>query len=230
VLLSRSTAGIVADGQIPDVAVRDLGDHLLKDLDGRERIFELVAEGLASDFPPLRTIDEQVPLTGTVTIVMTEGRRMMRLAEELEPEVFGALLTEYQRLLGQVLESMGGREVNFAWDSSMAAFPTARQAALAAVAAQRALKTHEWPHGRELTMSVGLHSGTAGIGWVGRAVLRCIDLCDAAEGGQIFMTQAVSGLLEEEDLGELVMRDLGEVPMRKSDQNVRAYELFMPAE
>jgi class 3 adenylate cyclase len=230
VLLSRSTAGIVADGQIPDVAVRDLGEHQLKDIDGRERIFELVAEGLASDFPPLRTIDDQIPLTGTVTIVITEGRRMMRLAQELAPEVFGALLKDYQRLLRQVLESMGGREVEVASDTAMAAFPTAQQAALAAVAAQRAVADHEWPHGRELAMSVGLHSGTAGVGWVGPAVVRCSELCDAAEGGQIFVTQAVSSLLEEEDLGELVVRDRGEVPLRRSDEKIRAYELVMPAE
>jgi len=230
VLLSRSTAGIVADGQIPKVAVRDLGEHGLKDIDGRERIFELVGEGLASDFPPLRTIDEQIPLTGTVTVVVTEGRRMMRLARELAPDVFGAILNEYQRLLRQVLESMGGREVDFSFDSAMAAFPTAKQAALAAVAAQRALAAHEWPHGRRLAMSVGLHSGTAGVGWAGTAVLRCAELCDAAEGGQIFMTQAVSSLLEEEDLGELEVRDLGEVPLRRSEQKTRAYELVMPAE
>jgi class 3 adenylate cyclase len=230
VLLSRSAAGIIADGQIPDVTVRDLGEHRLKDIDGGERIFELVAEGLASDFPPLRTIDEQIPLTGTVTIVMTEGRRMMRLAHELAPEVFGALLKEYQLLLRQVLESTGGRDLSFAWDSSMAAFPTAKQAALAAVAAQRAVAGHEWPQGREVAMSVGLHSGTAGVGWVGRAVLRCIELCDAAEGGEIFLTQAVSSLLEEEDLGELVVRDVGEVPVRRSDQKIRAYKLVMPAE
>jgi class 3 adenylate cyclase len=129
-----------------------------------------------------------------------------------------------------MLESMGGREVSFAWDSTMAAFPTAKEAALAAVAAHRAVAAHEWPHGRKLAISVGLHSGTAGVGWVGRAVLRCTELCDAAEGGQIFVTQAVSSLLEEEDLGELMVQDRGEVPLRKSDQKVPAYELVMPTD
>jgi class 3 adenylate cyclase len=166
--------------------------------------------------------------TGTVTIVVAEGRRMMRLADELAPETFGMLLEEYQRLLRQVLESTGGREVDIDGDTAMAAFPTAKQAALAAVAAQRAVAEHEWPHGRELAMSVGLDSGSAGAGSVGPAVARCEQLCDAAEGGQIFVTQAVRSLLDEEDLGELVLRDLGEVPLRRSDQKIRAYELVMP--
>jgi hypothetical protein len=60
VLLSRSTVGIFDDEEIPGVVVRDLGEHWLKDIDRPERIFELVVEGLLSDFPPLRTIDQQV--------------------------------------------------------------------------------------------------------------------------------------------------------------------------
>jgi class 3 adenylate cyclase len=160
--------------------------------------------------------------TETVTIVVAEGRRMMRLAGELAPEVFDALLEEYQRLLRQALESMGGHELDFDGDTAMAVFPTAKQAALAAVAAQRAVAAHEWPHGRELAMSVGLDSGTA--------VARCEELCDAAEGGEIFVTQAVGSLLEQEDLGDLVLRDRGEVPLRRTDQKIRAYELVTPAE
>jgi class 3 adenylate cyclase len=169
------------------------------------------------------------PAPGTVTLVVAEGRRMMRLAAELAPETFDALLEEYHRLLREVLESMGGSEVSFDGDTARAAFPSARQAARAAVAAQRAVAAHEWPHGRELAMSVGLDSGPPGGGWDGPVVARCEELCDAAEGGQVFVTQAVSSSLEGEDLGELTMQDLGEVPLRRSDQTVRAYELVMPA-
>ncbi len=167
--------------------------------------------------------------TGTVTIFVGEGRRMMRLAGELSPEIFAALLEEYHRLLRQVLESMGGRDVDFDSDTAMAVFPTAKEAALAAVAAQRAVAAHEWPHGRELAMSVGLDCGAAEAGWDGPVVARCEELCDAAEGGQVFVTQAVSSSLDGEDLGELVLRDLGEAPLRRTDQTTRAYELVIPA-
>jgi class 3 adenylate cyclase len=168
--------------------------------------------------------------TGTVTIVVAEGRRMMRLARELAPDEFDALLEEFQRLLRHVLESMGGREVDLDSDTAMAVFMNARQAALAAVAAQRAVAAHEWPHGRELAMSVGVDSGPVGVGRVGPVVVRCEELCDAAEGGEIFVTQTASSLLEAEDLGDLELRDRGEVQLRRSDQKIRAYELVMPAE
>jgi class 3 adenylate cyclase len=228
VLLARSTAGIVDDEEIAGVAVRDLGEHRLKDIDRPERIFQLVIEGLPSEFPALRTVDQQIPLSGTVTVVVTEGRRVMRLARELAPDVFGALISEYQRLVQGVFESMGGQQVEAAGDSASAVFATAKQAALAAAAAQRAVATHEWPQGLKLAISVGLHSGEAGVGWAGVAAIRCADLCDAAEGGQILLTQVAAGLLEEENLGAMLVRDLGEMPLRRSEQKIRAYELVIP--
>ena len=98
VLLSRSTTGILDDEEIPGTGLRDLGEHRLKDFDRPERIFQLVIDGLAADFPPLRAMSAQLPLAGTVTIVMVEGRRVMRLSRELSPAVFGALLNDYRRV------------------------------------------------------------------------------------------------------------------------------------
>ena len=93
----------------------------------------------------------------------------MRLSRDLTPDLFDALLSEYQRLLRRLFEEMGGREVEVSGDSALAAFPTAKQAARAAVAAQRAVAAQEWPNGLRLAISVGLHSGQVGIGLVGSA-------------------------------------------------------------
>ena len=146
VLLSGATAGVVDDVEIGDVALRDLGEYLLKDFDRPERLFQLIISGLASDFPPLRAINQQPPLSGTVTIVLTEGRRMMRLVKELPHEHFETLINEYHRLVSQALVTAGGRGVETAGDSVAAGFATAREALLGAVAAQRALATHQWPY------------------------------------------------------------------------------------
>jgi class 3 adenylate cyclase len=228
VLLSRATAGIVDDDDIAGVSLRDLGEHWLKDFDRPERIFQLNVEGLRTEFPPLRAIDRQPPLRGTVTVVMAEGRRMMRLMNELPREHFGALLMEYQRLLPRVFEEMGGREIDVAGDSVAAGFATAKEAAFAAAAAQRAVAAHDWPYDRRPAISVGVHSGEAGIGWLGPAAIRCSELCDAAEGGQIFLSQATASLLEDAALGELFLRDLGERKMRRVARTVRAHELVLP--
>jgi predicted ATPase/class 3 adenylate cyclase len=50
VLLSRVTRDLVLDA----FATRDLGEHLLKDIDAPERLFQLLGTGLRSTFPPPR--------------------------------------------------------------------------------------------------------------------------------------------------------------------------------
>jgi WD40 repeat protein/class 3 adenylate cyclase/energy-coupling factor transporter ATP-binding protein EcfA2 len=47
-----------------DGALRDLGEHHLKDLPDAERLFQLVADGLPSSFPPLRVHEETVEAAG----------------------------------------------------------------------------------------------------------------------------------------------------------------------
>ncbi len=57
VLLSAPTRMLV-EGSLPDgVALRDMGEHRLKDLSRPEQLAMLVIEGLPTVFPPLRTLD-----------------------------------------------------------------------------------------------------------------------------------------------------------------------------
>ena len=56
-LLSRSTYELVHDSLPAGVQLRDLGEHLLRDLQQPEHIFQLIAPGLPSDFPPIKTLD-----------------------------------------------------------------------------------------------------------------------------------------------------------------------------
>ena len=53
-LLSLTTQELVRDHLPPGVALRDLGEHHLKDLTQPEQIFQLIATDLPIDFPPLR--------------------------------------------------------------------------------------------------------------------------------------------------------------------------------
>jgi hypothetical protein len=60
VLLSSATHELVREHLPPGVALRELGEHYLKDLIQPEQIFQLVAADLPADFPPLRTGPERV--------------------------------------------------------------------------------------------------------------------------------------------------------------------------
>ena len=55
VLVSQTTRELLRDDPIPDVSLRDLGEHQLKDLDEPEHLYQLVAPGLREDFPELKT-------------------------------------------------------------------------------------------------------------------------------------------------------------------------------
>lgn len=65
VLLSEATRA--AAKLPPGVALRDLGEHRLKDLAGPEWIFQLEIDGLANDFPPLNSLETPTNLPASVT-------------------------------------------------------------------------------------------------------------------------------------------------------------------
>ena len=59
VLLSAATHELVRDHLPAGTALRDMGEHRLKDLIRPEHVFQLVAPDLPSDFPPLRTLENR---------------------------------------------------------------------------------------------------------------------------------------------------------------------------
>src|SRR5207247_82953 len=60
VLLSSTTRELAEEDLPPGVAIRDLGERRLKDLDQTQCLYQLVIEGLASEFKPLRTLDVEL--------------------------------------------------------------------------------------------------------------------------------------------------------------------------
>ncbi len=58
-LISSSTRELVADELPGDVALKDLGEHRLKDLDRPEHLFQLVVGDLRADFPPLASLSPE---------------------------------------------------------------------------------------------------------------------------------------------------------------------------
>ncbi len=91
VLLSATSRALV-EGSLPDgVALREMGEHRLKDLSRPERIWDLVIEGIASDFPPLRTLNA-VPNNLPMQLTSFLGRQR-EIAESRQLLIDGRLLT-----------------------------------------------------------------------------------------------------------------------------------------
>jgi YVTN family beta-propeller protein len=59
ILLSSSTRDVVEDDLPAGQGLVDLGENRLKDLPRPERVFQLLADDLPTEFPPLKTVDEQ---------------------------------------------------------------------------------------------------------------------------------------------------------------------------
>jgi predicted ATPase/class 3 adenylate cyclase len=57
ILLSLSTYELVRDQLPQGVELRDMGERRLRDLFRPEHVYQVVADGLPSDFPPLKTLD-----------------------------------------------------------------------------------------------------------------------------------------------------------------------------
>jgi class 3 adenylate cyclase len=230
VLLSRSTAGLVDEDEVPGVAVRDLGEHLLKDLERPERIYQVVAEGLAEDFPPIKTVTEiarrgDVP-TGTVSFVSTDMvgfRQLLRMGTDY----YAAVMEEHDRLLRGAFEKEG-YVVDVAGDSFLVAFRRPKDAVHAAAAAQQALESGDWPDGRAPKVSIGIHTGEAvraGSRYASLALIRALQICAVASGGQVLLSHATESLLDADDLDGLNLRDLGERKLPDFEGPVRLYEV-----
>ncbi|MEO8246365.1 MAG: adenylate/guanylate cyclase domain-containing protein [Chloroflexota bacterium] len=56
-VVSDTVRVLVAQELPPDVTLRDLGEHRLKDLAEPEHLFQVLADGLETEFPPLATLD-----------------------------------------------------------------------------------------------------------------------------------------------------------------------------
>ena len=102
---------------------------------------------------------ENVP-SGAVTFLFTDIEGSTRLVKQLRNR-YAAVLSEHQRLLRAAFAAHEGYEVDTQGDAFFVAFASAREALLAAVEGQRALRSHRWPDGAEIKVRMGLHTGQA---------------------------------------------------------------------
>lgn len=231
VLLSRSTAGLVADEELEGVGLIDLGDHRLKGIDESERIFQLVVDGLERDFPPLETIEGAGLLTETVTVLTTDLEGLWRIGHELPPAKFRTFVADYHRTLLSVLTETGGRGIQAFWDTAVAVYRSPRQALVAAAELQRAVADHEWGLDHPVRLRVALDSGevvATAHGHFGEAANRCAHLASHAQGGQTLLSEATRSLVEGEDLGELELLEVDDFLRTPGGRPWRVFELIVP--
>jgi predicted ATPase/class 3 adenylate cyclase/DNA-binding winged helix-turn-helix (wHTH) protein len=183
---------------------------------------------IASQSPQLDLTAHSLP-SGDVTFVFTDIEGSTRLFHRLG-EAFEALIDQHDQLLRAAVEQHGGTVVKSAGDGILAAFSAATDAADAAAAIQVAVTGASWPGDAAPRVRIGIQSGHAapvGGDYVALAVHHAARICDAAQGGQIFL-----GALSTSQLGSLrggfSVRDLGPHRLRDFPRAEHIFQLEGP--
>jgi YVTN family beta-propeller protein len=164
---------------------------------------------------------------GTVTLLFTDIEGSTRLLKQLR-DGYGEVLADHRRLLRAAFEAHGGREIDTQGDAFFVAFPRAKDAVAAAVDAQTALASHEWPDGAVVRVRMGIHTGEPVVGddgYHGLGLHRGARICSAGHGGQILLSGVTTGLVEDEDV-EVV--DLGAHRLKDMDRPERLSQVVYP--
>jgi len=165
--------------------------------------------------------------SGTVTFLFTDIEGSTRLLQELGDEAYGRVSGDHRRLVRETFGAHGGTEIDTQGDAFFFSFPRARDAVAAAVDAQRALRDHEWPDGREVAVRVGIHTGEPHVGeegYLGLDVVRAARISAAGHGGQILISETTRALLGNQLPEGVAVHDLGQQHL-KDVQHEHIYEL-----
>ncbi|MGH9275732.1 MAG: adenylate/guanylate cyclase domain-containing protein, partial [Acidimicrobiales bacterium] len=139
--------------------------------------------------------DRALP-TGTVTMLFTDLVRSTELAERLGPEKGEAMLRGHFQLLREIVAMHGGHEVKNLGDGLMVVFSSPTDAVSCGIAIQHAVAhaVGEEP----IAVRIGIHTGEPVFDngdYFGMSVVIAKRLCDAAEGGQILVSDIVRSLV-----------------------------------
>src|SRR3954469_16036696 len=164
---------------------------------------------------------------GTVTFVFTDIEGSTQLLQELGDEAYGRVSGEHRRLVRETFGAHAGTEIDTQGDAFFFSFPRARDAVSAAVDAQRALRDHEWPQGKEVRVRMGVHTGEPHVGdegYLGLDVVRAARISAAGHGGQILISETTRALLGNNLPEGTSVHDLGEAKL-KDIQHEHVYQV-----
>jgi predicted ATPase len=248
VLVSATTAALVADGPPETFELIDRGEHRLRDLDRPEHVYQLVAPGLRRDFPPLRTTSEHpTNLRPQVTSFVGRERELADLGRMLATSRLTTLVgvggTGKTRLALQAAADAHDRYRDGAWlvelapvgDPELTVAEIARALAVQQQAGQPAIDTiTDYLRSKELLLL--LDNCEHLIGAAADVVHRLLGNCPAlrvlatsreplgVEGEAVFAVPslALPALDEEQD----VHRAVDDEQVKRADQS-EAVRLFV---
>ena len=168
--------------------------------------------------------------SGTVTLLFTDIEGSTRLWEA-EPERMAVALRRHDDVVRAAIEEADGYVFKTVGDAFCAAFWTATAAAAAALAAQRALTSEDWPTRRPLRVRMGLHTGACEErdgDYFGPVVNRVARLEAVAHGGQIVLSASTAALVSNSLGRDASLRDLGLHRLKDLGRPEHVFQLEAP--
>lgn len=167
--------------------------------------------------------------SGTITFLFTDIEGSTRLLKQLGDR-YADVLAGHHRSLRDAFAQYGGQVVDTQGDAFFVAFPRARDALEASVAAQRALASQRWPDGVELRVRMGIHTGEPTVGadrYVGLGVHRAARISSIGHGGQVLVSTATRELVGDQLPAGVGLRDLGEHRLKDFDRPEHVFQLVV---
>ncbi len=166
---------------------------------------------------------------GTVTFVFSDVEGSTELLKRLG-DAYATLIADHRRIVRETFSAHGGVEIDAQGDAFFFAFARARDAATAAVEAQRAHETHSWPNGERVRVRMGLHTGEPAVGeegYLGLDVVRAARIAAAGQGGHILLSETTRALLGSALPVGVSVHPMGERRLKDIDEPERVYELVI---
>jgi class 3 adenylate cyclase len=226
IVLSHASAGIVEDQNLAGLSLRDVGEHGLKDIPQPQRLFQVEAEGLQREFPPLAA---PTPAGSIATLLSTDLLGWGEIMGQLGDDAASAAAASYQGIVEELVRAHNGRVVERSADATLSLFSRPEEAVVTAALVRTALDGRDWVDLAENkpTLCAAIHTGrlARGGGHIGSPAFRVLRLCKTAEPGQILVSHATYALLEGQILDPLSLHDLGERLLPGIDEPAHVYEL-----
>jgi len=144
---------------------------------------------------------------------------------------YASVLADHHRIIRQCLETHGGHEEGTQGDSFFATFTSPRASVACAIEIQRTLGEIAWPSGEQLRVRMGIHTGEASeesTGLVGYEVHRAARIAAVGHGGQVLLSSATAGLVEDSLPSDSALRSLGSHRLKDLGRPETIFQLLAP--
>ena len=169
-----------------------------------------------------------------LTFLFTDIEGSTKLVTQLGIERWEDVLRDHARIVGGAIAGAGGETVHTEGDSFFAVFETPTAAVTAAARAELELARHSWPHGVEVRVRMGIHTGEAkraspesGADFVGLDVHHAARVASAAHGGQVLLSPATQAGARDALPAGVSLRDLGVHRLKDLSEPERLYQLVI---